>query len=111
MKILIKSNSAAKLYSQEISYNGLSKFIEGEFPETKNWSLSFTDLEGDQIMVSSDADLDIMKEVLKGKDYIKMSLSTEGEETQSSPAKAKKENKEKPEKKVKAPKKVEEVKN
>ena len=79
MKILIKSSKASKLYTQEVTFAGLQKFIAKEFPEASNWSLTFTDPDGDNIIVVSDADLQVMKEIIGEKEYVKMVLSCEGE--------------------------------
>ena len=75
MKIVLVNKKEIKLYNGEFSYNPIVKFATQEFHlENNTIELSFKDEEGDVITITSDDDLEIMKAVFQGKQYLRINV-------------------------------------
>ena len=62
MKLVLKYNSTIKLYTEEIEYQMLLNFVQKELNLEKDTiALTFTDDEGDEIVIASNDDLSVME--------------------------------------------------
>jgi hypothetical protein len=61
MKLLLKREEEMKLFTKELTYNGLIAFIEQEFQiEPQSIEITFIDDEGDSITIASEDDIAIL---------------------------------------------------
>ena len=77
MKIVFKGNESVKMYSGTVNYEEIQKFIAKEFPNLKDYNLSFEDEEGDAIMITSDFDLTVMTEMFPNREFIKVNIDSQ----------------------------------
>ena len=62
MKLVLKYNTTIKLYTEEIEYQMLLNFVQKELNLEKDTiALTFTDDEGDEIVIASNDDLSVME--------------------------------------------------
>lgn len=73
MKIVLVYQKEVKLYNDKLSFDLLAQFATKEFALDANTiQLSFKDEEGDFISMISDQDIEVMKTVFQGKQYLKI---------------------------------------
>lgn len=60
MKIVIKGCDNVKLYSGKIDYESILVFVREQFPSISNFHLTFTDEDGEAVMLASQSDVDAM---------------------------------------------------
>lgn len=65
------------MYSGEITFENIKAFINEKFPAMKDWTISFEDEEGDSIMITSDIDLEVMREMFPNKEFVKVNIESE----------------------------------
>ena len=64
MKLVIKSTSSVKLYSGELSYESIALFLKENFG-SEIISLSYVDKDSDKISITTQDDVEVLKELTK----------------------------------------------
>ena len=77
MKFVIKEkDNSVKLFSgEEPTYTNIKAFIQREFPQIHNIELTFTDEDGDVVMLSSQDDFSAMLEMFPDRKIMKIDVS------------------------------------
>lgn len=72
MKAIINNGKRTQIYSDNFEYQSLQKFIARQFPRMKNVNLSFQDKTGHQISIQDQDDLENMKKVYQGQNFVEI---------------------------------------
>ena len=83
MKLVLNfSGQEPKLYAEELTFEGLTLFIQKKFNlKSSNLHITFLDDENDNISVMSQDDFEVMLSCNEGKDYVSISIEGETVET------------------------------
>ncbi len=77
MKLIIKLGQTIKMFNEDGKYADLIPFVEKNFDLMQNqYNIGFVDVEGDFVIVSSQNDLEVMKEILNNQKYGKLEIRT-----------------------------------
>ena len=72
MKAIINNGKRTQIYSDNFEYQSLQKFIARQFPRMRNVNLSFQDKTGHQISIQDQDDLENMKKVYQGQNFVEI---------------------------------------
>ena len=77
MKFVIKSGSLVKLFSGDIKIESLAQFLKENFTSWNSNNLTYTDIDGDKITLTTQADLDVLVAMNPNAPYAKLEIIPE----------------------------------
>lgn len=74
MKAVVTSGSRTHICELPLDYDNLMKFVSIHFPHKSEKTLSYKDKQGNDITISSHEDVDALKTIYEGQNFVEVSL-------------------------------------
>ena len=74
MKAIISNGKRTQVYAQDLEIQKLKGFISESFPRMKEVSLSFTDRQGNIIPIDDQIDIENLKKVYQGQNFVEIGI-------------------------------------
>lgn len=69
MKTIVSNNKRSVILDQDLTFLGLKNFLEAEFPRSKDAELKFKDLNGQDVPITSQEDVELLKKIYNGQNF------------------------------------------
>lgn len=74
MKAIISNGKRTQIYASDLQVDKLKAFISENFPRMKETTLSFADRQGNRIPIDDQTDLENLKQVYKGQNFVEIGI-------------------------------------
>ena len=75
MKAIVSNHKRSAVCNQELTFEGLQKFIETEFPRMKEVSMKFIDQKGEEVKITSEQDVALLKKLYDGQNFVEVQIN------------------------------------
>ena len=74
MKAIVTNHKRSAVCDQEITFEEVQKFISNEFPRMKDVSMKFKDMNGEEITITSQEDISLLKKIYDGQNFVQIQI-------------------------------------
>lgn len=74
MKAILTNHKRSAVCNEEITFEGLQKFISNEFPRMKEVSMKFKDMKGEEVNIASQEDIALLKKIYDGQNFVQIQI-------------------------------------
>ena len=74
MKAIISNHKRSQVCEQEITYDSIRAYVAQEFPRMQEVEFMFRDLKGNEVAITSQDDIDLMKKMFNGQNFVEIKI-------------------------------------